>query len=100
LASNAAEKPLTTRVYVYSGCTRTPSTASREISSFCDVNAAAVHRRSCSVVARPPTSASRSASAGAFSSTIIRWPTETRGRCSPASPCQRETDAVAAAFPP
>src|SRR4051794_13366560 len=49
---------------------------------------AAVHRRSCASLARPPAFATRWASEGAFSSTITRWPTETGTGGAPTRPYQ------------
>src|SRR5438034_4897555 len=61
---------------------------SRATSSFCVATALSVQRCSSSLVARPPAFPTRSASAGAFSTTITRCPTATRGRWAPANPCQ------------
>src|SRR5919199_2929501 len=71
---------------------RTPWTPSREMRTFCAASAAAVQRRSCFSVARPPARATRSASDGLRSTTIIRWPSATRGRGAPASPTQLAAD--------
>src|SRR5919198_290661 len=65
---------------------RTPWTASLEMRTFCDASAAAVQRRSCFSVASPPARATRSASDGPRSTTIIRWPSATRGLGAAASP--------------
>src|SRR5919198_2649255 len=71
---------------------RTPWTASLEMRTFCDASAAAVQRRSCFSVASPPARATRSASDGPRSTTIIRWPSATRGLGAPASPIQLAED--------
>src|ERR687887_156502 len=71
---------------------RTPWTPSREMRTFCEASAAAVQRRSCFSVASPPTRATRSESDGLRSTTIIRWPSATRGRGPPASPTQLAAD--------
>src|SRR5690242_19192318 len=55
---------------------------------FWPASTASVQRRSCSPVARPPAAATRAASEARRSTTIIRWPTTTRGRSPPASPTQ------------
>src|ERR671930_1157786 len=71
---------------------RTPWTPSREMRTFCEASAAAVQRRSCFSVASPPARATRSASDGLRRTTIIRWPSATRGRGAPASPTQLAAD--------
>src|SRR5438552_6203824 len=71
---------------------RTPCTPSREMSTFCAASAAAVQRRSCFSVASPPARATRSASDGLRSTTIMRWPSATRGLGPPASPTQLAPD--------
>src|SRR5919206_253199 len=71
---------------------RTPWTASREMRTFWEASAAAVQRRSCFSVASPPARATRSASEGLRSTTIIRWPGATRGLGAPASPIQLAED--------
>src|SRR5919201_4624416 len=67
---------------------RTPWTASLEMRTFWEASAAAVQCRSCFSVPSPPARATRSASDGLRSTTIIRWPSATRGRGPPASPTQ------------
>src|SRR5919201_6432470 len=67
---------------------RTPWTASLEMRTFCEASAAAVQLRSCFSVARPPARATRSASDGLRSTTIIRCPSAMRGRGAPARPIQ------------
>src|SRR5207244_7500384 len=71
---------------------RTPWTASREMRTFCEASAAAVQLRSCFSVASPPARATRSASDGLRSTTIMRWPSATRGLGPPASPIQLAED--------
>src|SRR5919198_974117 len=71
---------------------RTPWTPSREMRTFCEASAAAVQLRSCFSVANPPARATRSESDGLRSTTIIRWPSATRGRGPPASPTQLAAD--------
>src|ERR687888_2043680 len=71
---------------------RTPWTPSREMRTFCEASAAAVQLRSCFSVASPPARATRSESDGLRSTTIIRWPSATRGRGPPASPTQLAAD--------
>src|SRR5919197_1333013 len=67
---------------------RTPWTASLEMRTFWEASAAAVQRRSCFSVASPPARATRSASEGLRRTTIMRWPSATRGLGAPASPTQ------------
>src|SRR5205807_567158 len=73
-----------------------------EMRTFWAASAVAVQRRSCFSVARPPARATRSASEGLLSTTIIRWPSATRGLGPPASPSQLapELGALAPAPPP
>src|SRR5919201_6988580 len=71
---------------------RTPWTASREMRTFCEASAAAVQLRSCFSVASPPARATRSESDGLRSTTIMRWPSATRGLGPPASPIQLAAD--------
>src|SRR5919198_200213 len=71
---------------------RTPWTPRREMRTFCAASAAAVQCRSCFSVASPPARATRSASDGLRRTTIIRWPSATRGRGPPASPTQLAAD--------
>ena len=63
-----------------------------EMRTFCEASAAAVQLRSCFSVAKPPARATRSASEGLRSTTIIRCPSATRGRDPPASPIQLAED--------
>jgi len=60
--------------------------------TFCEASAAAVQLRYCFSVASPPARATRSASEGLLSTTIIRWPSATRGLGPPASPIQLADD--------
>src|SRR5919198_3271240 len=80
---------------------RTPWTPRREMRTFCAAGPAAFQRRSCFSVASPPARATRSASDGLRSTTIIRWPSATRGLGAPASPIQlAEEDGAFVRAPP
>src|SRR5438105_1334124 len=71
---------------------RTPCTPSREMRTFGAAGRAPARRPSCSSVAGPPARGTRSASDGLRSTTIMRWPSATRGRGPPASPTQLAAD--------
>src|SRR5438270_2996316 len=80
LAGTTAEKPSSTRVKLSVGWTMTPCSASREARSRCADCTTFVHACSCSISTAPPAAATRSPRDGVFSTTMTRWPSDTRGR--------------------
>src|SRR5581483_4968884 len=85
------------------GWTMTPCSARREARSRCADCTTFVHACSCSMSTAPPAAATRSPSDGVFSTTMTRWPSDTRGR-EPTRPRQDCADDAAsdgaAAFSP